>query len=85
MGGIQFKGGKLHGADEVKAKLMHCDKNERLKHNHSNKNINKELTMDYDFQDVNYSDSYKKYKIRIKELDKDPKQNHKLDRVSAFS
>ena len=42
---------KCKSAGEVKAMLRHCDKEERLKHNHSNKEIDKTKTMD----NINYS------------------------------
>lgn len=39
MAGIQFKGGKLHGASEAKAIIRHACADERTEHEHSNKDI----------------------------------------------
>ena len=85
MAGVEFKHGKLHGATEVKAYLRHSEKEQRLLHDHSNKQINKNLTKDFVFQNRGYDDACKKYDDRIEELDRNPKQNHKADRVTCFS
>lgn len=85
MPGVEFGGGKLHGATEVKARLRHCAKEQRLIHEHSNTNIDKNLTKDFVWQNVDYDDASQIYDDRITELDKDPKQNHRPERVTAFS
>ena len=44
MAGIQWSGGKCHGASEAKAVLQHNDKQQRLAHSHSNPDIDLTLT-----------------------------------------
>lgn len=45
MAAVQFSGGKCHGAAEAKAIMRHADADERLKHEHSNKDIDKTKTV----------------------------------------
>ncbi len=44
MAGIQWSGGKCHGAGEAKAVLRHNDRDQRLAHSHSNPDIDLTLT-----------------------------------------
>lgn len=78
---------KLKGDADVARVLRHCDQRERLKHEHKNEHINKELT-GQNGQMKNrggYAQSYGYYKDRIKHLDATTNKNHRKDRVTAFA
>lgn len=63
MAGIQWSGGKCHGNSEAKAVLRHNDKNERMIRNHSNPDIDTELTH------LNFSFFGKSYYQKVKDYD----------------
>lgn len=77
--------GKCHGASETKAKMRHCDKQERLKHEHSNKDINKDMTK-YNMQwyRESYEDTCKKYDAQIACIDAKAGGNKRKDRVTCM-
>lgn len=76
---------KCKSAGEVKAMLRHCDKEERLKHEHSNKEIDKTKTVEnISYSRLGYTDICKKYDARIKFLDETTNTNKRSDRVSCF-
>lgn len=70
---------------ELKALLRHCDKNERLKAEHSNEQINKELT----WKNAQFCGSYEEvcnyFDDILRELDSKPKANTRYDRVVAYA
>lgn len=76
--------GKCHGASETKAKMRHCDKEEREKHEHSNKDIDKSITCDNRQMRGSYADTCKKYDDRIAYLDSQPGCNKRKDRVTCM-
>lgn len=76
---------KLHTAQDVKAIIRHCDKDERQKHEHSNKQIRKELTCANADFDISYADTCRDYDARIAYLDSLPGANVRKDRVTCFS
>ena len=76
---------KLHTPQEVKAIIRHCDKDERQKHEHSNKQIRKDLTHLNDDYGINYVDTCREYDERIAYLDSLPGANVRKDRVTCFS
>ena len=81
MASVDFQ--KLKTPQEVKAMLRHCDMDERVTHNHSNKQINKSET--YKNAQINsYADACKIYDERIKNLDSQPGANKRSDRVTCF-
>lgn len=83
MASINFK--KLKTAGDVKAMLRHCELEERLKHEHSNKDINKELTENnVNYTKLTYAQSCERYDKMIKFLDSQPGANLRKDRVSCF-
>lgn len=83
MASINFK--KLKTAGDVKAMLRHCESEERLKHEHSNKDINKELTENnVNYTKLTYAQSCERYDKMIKFLDSQPGANLRKDRVSCF-
>lgn len=84
MASVDFK--KLHNIGDVGAMLRHNDTEERLRHEHSNPDIDKSHTREnIDFGGRSYADTVKRYKERIAELDMLPGANRRKDRVTCFS
>ena len=84
MSSVNFK--KLKGAGDVSAMARHSEKEERLRHEHANKDINKELTNNNSSMfNLSYKDIIQKYKDRIEALDNTSNTNHRKDRVTCFS
>ena len=69
----------------MKALLRHCDKNETLKAEHSNEDINKEMT----WKNAQFCGSYEEvcnyFDDILRELDSKPKANTRYDRVVAYA
>lgn len=85
MSSVNFEKIKQNGKP-VSAYIRHNDSNERLKHEHSNKDINKDLTSgNVDWKGIDYNAAQERYKARITELDKVEGQNKRKDRVVAFA
>ena len=62
MAGIQWSGGKCHGAGEAKALLRHNDKEQRLRFGHSNPDIDTTLThLNFSFFDKPYLQKTEEY------------------------
>ena len=81
MGSVNWE--KFKTAPEAKAIMMHNDKDERLQHNHSNKDIDKTLTpLNMDFCGRTYAESCKAYDDRLAKLDSQPGANRRKDRVT---
>lgn len=74
---------KIHMVGEMKRKARHCDKDCRLKDNHSNEHINKKLTP-YNVQMFDYETTCKRIDDRIEYLDSLQGQNNRKDRVIGF-
>lgn len=84
MASVDFK--KLHNSGDVSAMLRHNDTEERLRHKHSNLDIDKSHTREnIDFGGRSYADTVERYKERIAELDALPGANKRKDRVTCFS
>lgn len=81
MASVNFE--KLKTPQEVKAMLRHCDKDERLEHNHTNKQIDKSK-IHKNAQIIGYADACQAYDARIKYLDSLPGANIRKDRVTCF-
>lgn len=82
MASIAF--GKLHGKNEMAATLRHSDEVERLKHTHSNIDINTELTANNTkLKKLSYAETLQYYDDYIARLDHTNK-NKRKDRVTAF-
>ncbi len=64
MAGIQWSGGKCHGATEAKSILCHNDLNQRLRHRHSNPDIDTNLTL------LNFSYFGRSYYEKIERYDR---------------
>jgi len=85
MSSVNFEKIKQNGKP-VSAYIRHNDSSERLKHEHSNKDINKDLTSgNVDWKGIDYNAAQERYKARITELDKIEGQNKRKDRVVAFA
>lgn len=85
MSSVNFEKIKQNGKP-VSAYIRHNDSSERLKHEHSNKDINKDLTSgNVDWKGIDYNAAQERYKARIAELDKVEGQNKRKDRVVAFA
>ena len=85
MSSVNFEKIKQNGKP-VSSYIRHNDTQERLKHNHKNEDINKELTENnIDWRGINYDEAINRYNNRINELDKVEGQNKRKDRVTAFS
>lgn len=83
MASINYK--KLKGAGEVKAMLRHCDAEERLRHEHSNRQIDKTKTHEnVSFLGASYKEASEKYGEYIKKLDATTNTNKRKDRVTCF-
>lgn len=75
---------KYKSAQDVKAKFRHGDIEERLKHEHSNQDINK-LVTPYNYQlNLSYAQSCDRFDSRIEYLDSLEGANKRPDRVLCF-
>lgn len=81
MASVNFE--KFKSKAEVKAMFRHCDSEERMKHEHSNKQINKDLTQ-RNFTMLDYKDSCTRFDERLEYLDSLDGANKRKDRVIAF-
>ena len=74
---------KAKGATEAKAIMRHCDREERTKHEHANKDIDKSKTnRNWSMRDLSYIDVCKEYDDRMAALDAKPGANRRKDRVT---
>lgn len=77
---------KCKGPGSSKAIMRHSEKEERLKHEHSNPDINKSCTeKNTSRYGLSYDDMCKKYDDWIKFLDETTNTNKRSDRVTMFS
>ena len=75
---------KLHGRQEVIAMIRHSETDQRQQHNHSNPDINKELTPNnVDMKGLGYIGTIKAYDERLETIDQ-TNTNRRRDRVSCF-
>ena len=66
MAGIQWSGGKCHGATEAKAILRHNDKAQRMEHGHSNPDINTDLTpLNVSYYGQSYNSKISRYDKQV--------------------
>lgn len=85
MASVQFNGGKLHGASEAKAMMRHADMQERLEHTHSNKDIDKSLTvLNSDLHDLSYREMCDLYDQRMQQYQKNSKRAIRKDAVTLY-
>ena len=84
MASVDYK--KIKNRADAAALIRHCDKTERLKHEHANKEIDKELTYkNKNLFNLNYKETIEKLKARIDFLDKTTNTNKRKDRVEMFA
>lgn len=77
---------KCKSTGEAKAMMRHSEKQERLKHEHSNPDIDKSLTeQNTSLYGLSYQDMCQKYDERIRILDETTNTNKRSDRVTMFS
>lgn len=83
MASANWTGAKAKGATEAKAIMRHCDRDEREKHEHANKDIDKSKTSrNWSIRGLSYADACKEYDDRIAALDAVPGGNRRKDRVT---
>lgn len=84
MASVDFK--KMKTSTEVKRTIRHCDKEKRKEDNHSNKQINKDLTSRNVtlFKNNNYETVCKIYDEKMDYLNKQPNANKRSDKVTCF-
>ena len=83
MASANWTGAKAKGATEAKAIMRHCDRDERKKHEHANKDIDKSKTSrNWSIRGLSYADACKEYDDRIAALDAVPGANKRKDRVT---
>lgn len=83
MASANWTGAKAKGATEAKAVMRHCDRDEREKHEHTNKDIDKSKTSrNWSMRGLSYADACKEYDDRIAALDAIPGANKRKDRVT---
>lgn len=83
MASANWTGAKAKGATEAKAIMRHCDRDEREKHEHANKDIDKSKTSrNWSIRGLSYADACKEYDDRIAALDAVPGSNRRKDRVT---
>lgn len=83
MASANWTGAKAKGATEAKAIMRHCDRDEREKHEHANKDIDKSKTSrNWSIRGLSYVDACKEYDDRIAALDAVPGANKRKDRVT---
>lgn len=83
MASVNFE--KLKDVSTIKAKIRHCNKEERLIHTHSNKEIDLSKThQNVSLTKLDYRGICKKFDNRIKHLDETTNTNKRKDRVLCF-
>lgn len=83
MASVSFNGGKLHGSGEVCAQFRHAEREERMKHDHSNEDIDRDATPgNWSIRGLSYPDMQARYTARVAEVDKTA-SNHRKDRVTC--
>lgn len=85
MASIQFAGGKCHGAGEAKAMMRHADKDERMTHEHSNTDIQKDLTSkNSDLHGLSYQQMCDEYDAAIRGYQERSQKALRKDTVTLY-
>lgn len=71
-------------ANQIKAVMKHCDKEQRKQNSHSNKQINKQVTDTNTQYRRSYEETCKRYDERIAYLDSFENANKRKDRVTCL-
>ena len=86
MAAVQWTGGKCKGGGEAKAVLRHNDKDERLKHEHTNADIDLAKTKDnYSYRGLTYCQKCRAYDNRLSLLEQGRASSGKNARVTMMS
>ena len=89
MAAIQWSGGKMHGATEAKASMMHDDKDMRMIHSHTNPDIDVSKTPgNFSYRGLSYYAKCKRYdeiqsEIKIKRKSTGKNTNVTLQKLEA--
>lgn len=84
MASVNFSGGKLHGSGETIAQFRHSERDERMKHDHTNEDIDKTQTPgNWSVCGLSFGELVARYKARIDEVDKTA-TNKRKDRVTCI-
>ena len=83
MASVDYKKCKA-GTGDAGALLRHCDARERLKHDHGNGHIDKDMTPFNGQGDRSYRQTMSALRDRLAELDASPGANRRKDRVEMF-
>lgn len=84
MASVNFSGGKLHGSGETVAQFRHSERDERMKHEHTNEDIDKTQTSgNWSVCGLSFGELVARYKARIDEVDKTA-TNKRKDRVTCI-
>lgn len=85
MAAVQFAGGKCHGSGEAKAMIRHADTDERLKHEHSNKDIDKSKTeLNTSLYDLSYTEMCEIYDQRVQQYQSNATRKLRSDAVTLL-
>lgn len=82
MASVNFE--KIKSASQLRGMLLHCDKETRQAHDHSNRHIDKSQTVNNLQGDMTYKETYEHFKETLTRLDDMPNANKRKDRVLAF-
>lgn len=85
MGSVQFDGGKCHGAGEAKAMMRHACADERVRHEHSNEDIDKSKTpLNTDLHGLSYEDMCERYDRIIEDYQQRASRAIRKDAVTMY-
>ena len=70
MAAVQWSGGKIKSVGDAKAMMRHSDRAERIKHEHSNADIDTTRTPEnFSYFNLSYAQKCKKYDARLSEIE----------------
>lgn len=85
MGSVQFDGGKCHGAGEAKAMIRHACADERIRHEHSNEDIDKSKTpLNTDLHGLSYGDMCERYDRIVEDYQQRASRAIRKDAVTMY-
>jgi hypothetical protein len=85
MAAVQYSGGKCHGASEAKAMIRHACADERVRHTHSNQDIDQDRTSENtDIRGLSYQQMCDVYDERIEGYRKSRSKALRKDAVTMY-
>ena len=86
MAAVQYSGGKCHGASEAKAMIRHACADERVRHTHSNRDIDQDRTIseNSDIRGLTYQQMCDAYDERIERYRKSSIKALRKDAVTLY-